>query len=342
MCSPKQMGGMGFRDFRLFNKAMLAKQGWRLIQHPTSLLGRIFKAKYFPNCSFLEAKVPNHSSFIWRSIASARDLISKGSRWRMGDERSISIWQDNWVPRPGSGRIISPRSVLPENARVNDLLSPLGWNKELVEEIFLPFQAEIIFQIPLSRRERNDKLFWHGTKTGIFSVESAYNLLVEEVQNANSGPSFSARWISFWKNLWSVKVAPKIKNFMWCACSNILPLCSKLFERKIGSIYSCPICFEDAETISHIFMECEVARECWNKHNSFTQLLSQPMAGFVDLVEEVMDKCDSPEIEIFFTTTWFIWRHRNEIWSGSSNPNSQLISSRAAKYALEYIEAVTN
>jgi hypothetical protein len=64
----KAKGGMGFRDLVVFNKAILAKQVWRLYKQPDSLVGQIFKANYYPNSIVLGASRGKKASLIWRSL----------------------------------------------------------------------------------------------------------------------------------------------------------------------------------------------------------------------------------------------------------------------------------
>lgn len=71
MCLPKEQGGLGFRDLKTFNLALLAKQGWRLQNHSNSLLYQVFKAKYFPHSNFMDAVMGSYSSYVWRSILAA-------------------------------------------------------------------------------------------------------------------------------------------------------------------------------------------------------------------------------------------------------------------------------
>jgi hypothetical protein len=62
MMRPKEEGGLGFRDLHSFNLAMLARQGWRLIQSPNSLCSKVLRAKYFEDGDILNAKpVPGMS-----------------------------------------------------------------------------------------------------------------------------------------------------------------------------------------------------------------------------------------------------------------------------------------
>ena len=83
LCKHKDKGGMGFRDIHAFNLAMLAKQAWRLIQGGQSLFVKVYKARYFPNCSFMEAELRCNPSFVWKSLLDARELIRAGTAWHV-------------------------------------------------------------------------------------------------------------------------------------------------------------------------------------------------------------------------------------------------------------------
>jgi hypothetical protein len=74
----KDEEGLGFRDLHSFNMAILAKQGWQLIQNPSSLCARILKAKYFSNCNLLNTKTKDGWSYTWRSIMQGVQVLKEG------------------------------------------------------------------------------------------------------------------------------------------------------------------------------------------------------------------------------------------------------------------------
>ncbi|KAL5560010.1 hypothetical protein UlMin_036221 [Ulmus minor] len=108
LCVHKADGGMGFRDLRSFNRALLAKQAWRIHSSPTSLVSRVLKGFYFQTSSFLQVKANSTSSFVWRSILWGWGLYMQGIRRKIGSGEDTFIYHDGWLPRDGVFKISSP------------------------------------------------------------------------------------------------------------------------------------------------------------------------------------------------------------------------------------------
>lgn len=80
LCHAKIRGGIGFRDFSSFNQTLIAKQRWRILHNPDSLMAKILKAKYSKHTNFMETKLGSNPSFVWRSILWGKQVLHKGLR----------------------------------------------------------------------------------------------------------------------------------------------------------------------------------------------------------------------------------------------------------------------
>jgi hypothetical protein len=60
----KEWGGMGYRDLEWFNMALLAKQGWRLVQNPGGLVVTVLAEKYYPHGNFMDACLSKRPSYV--------------------------------------------------------------------------------------------------------------------------------------------------------------------------------------------------------------------------------------------------------------------------------------
>ena len=95
MTKPKAQGGIGFRDLRLFNQALLAKQAWRLIEYPESVCARVLKAKYYPSGDLIDTAFIQNTSPCWQGIMHGLDLLKRGVIWRINSGTKVKFWRDN-------------------------------------------------------------------------------------------------------------------------------------------------------------------------------------------------------------------------------------------------------
>ena len=206
---PKKEGGLGFRSFRCFNLALLAKQGWRITHQKESLAARVLKARYFARGSLWEARRGYQPSLTWQSVLKGRELLKEGCLWRVRDGTKIKVFADKWLPR-------SPNHVahpLPQafhmEATVSDLINQEHqvWREQIIRYCFPHAQDEEILNIPLSQTAREDTLIWGETKDGVFTVRSATSL-ARKLEEAKKQPHLAScsgvsdgRWARIWRAL---------------------------------------------------------------------------------------------------------------------------------------------
>ena len=263
----KKDGGMGFRDLRNFNLAMLAKQGWRLLHEKESLVFRCFKAKYFPRGSFLEATDVPSSSFIWKSLLEAQHVLKKGCCWRVGDGSSIRVLHDKWIPNHPTNQILHPPLGAEEDWKVCELVDweTHGWDRGVIGRKFHREDADAICHIPLSRRSIPDLLVWLPNKNGVYSVKSSYYIargLSRERDGMEESSGVRNKGL-IWPRLWKLKLPSKIKVFVWRACQEILPTKGNLAHRRIIQDGRCEACKQETKTVLHALWGCGVTRDVW-------------------------------------------------------------------------------
>lgn len=152
---------MVFQSCKAFNEVSLAKQCWGLMSNPDSLIAQVLKVWYYPRKDVLSSSVGYSPSFIWRSIHHALWVLKNGGLWRVGIGEKINIWKDNWLPVQTGFRCWStPPSGCDISFR-NQLWFPGSkiWNANLIKAIFLPFEADLISQIPTSSLLDEDNSF---------------------------------------------------------------------------------------------------------------------------------------------------------------------------------------
>ena len=278
---------MGFKQLKQFNLAMLAKQGWRLQTRTNSLLYRVFKFKYFPNCEFVDASLGRNPSFAWRSIMAAQDIVQKGRRWQVGNGCSIMIWKDKWLPSPSTYEVVSLVNNIPEDSRIAELIDEEkgAWQTDLVCNVFLPHEADLIYGIALCTNLPEDKQVWALTNNGLFSVCSAYKLSMELRLDAQVGSESDGSHLRrFWRSIWSYNIPHKIRHFAWRACIDVLPTKENLVKRKILSDSCCDECKLAEPTLGHLFWNCQRARDIWSLSSLFQESRVQLFGPFMDML----------------------------------------------------------
>lgn len=258
---PKEEGGLGFRDLKLFNRALLAKSAWKLCTDDTSICALSLKARYFSDGKVFNIKDNPNSTWSWRSTSSELMFIKKYSCWSVGNGQKILIWNYRWISE-------LPEPPIPKHG-VNDyqnysyvhqlFTDSGGWNYSLIFHLFEALTARLILRLSI-HPQHEDRLVWTLERNGMFTVKSAYRRMFKE---QNNGQSIGPRTQNFFKRLWKLLLLPRIAQFLWKCLLDILQTRDKLYYVIQDGNYECPLCSQTLETSSHTILHCNTSRAVW-------------------------------------------------------------------------------
>jgi hypothetical protein len=102
-----------------------------------------------------------------------------------------------------------------------------------------------------TRHRAVDRLVWSLSKRGHFEVKSLA-LASQEV-------------VSFpWKNIWRVKASLRVSFFVWTAALGKILTHDYLRRHHIVVVQWCCMSKKSRESIEHLLLHCDVARDIWN------------------------------------------------------------------------------
>lgn len=110
------------------------------------------KAKYFPQCEFLDAQIGNNPSYIWRSILAGQQVLKSGVTRTIGNGRDTKIWGWPWLSDSANPSLQTPAVIGLTDAKVSSLLDGQGnWDLDLLRDLFLPNDVQRIFATLVSQ-----------------------------------------------------------------------------------------------------------------------------------------------------------------------------------------------
>ncbi|GJZ92086.1 RNA-directed DNA polymerase, eukaryota [Tanacetum coccineum] len=137
-----------------------------------------------------------------------------------------------------------------------------------------------------------------------------------------------------------VKVTPiKINEFAWIVRLDKLPVRLNLSLRGIDiSTIVCPLCHVFVESGSHIFFSCLMAHHLWRKLMRWWELEDIDLASYDDWLLWLNSSWLSKRLKdilegVCYVKWWLIWRFRNKLLFGTTNPRRELLFDDLFQYS---------
>ncbi|CAL1389644.1 unnamed protein product [Linum trigynum] len=194
--------------------------------------------------------------------------------------------------------------------------------------------VQAIRAIPIRSGEA-DELIWQHSSNGEYTVKEGYRVWLEQSM-AQKGVQGSSEG-GFWKKLWSMKVPPKVRHFLWKFANDILPTGDRVSRKSDRWSEKCPFC-DDRETQLHAFVECAWGSRIWRQSQCADLYMLHDGGTTVEWLKKAREKAGEDWFEEWSVLLWFLWKERNaQLFNGLKTAEEEIVQ-RAKIFLDDYRE----
>lgn len=178
------------REAKYQSHALLSQMVWRfLIGDPKSSPWKyLLYSKYIKEDSvnpFIILKYNCRSFHIWRNLLIGWLIVTKFSKWVLGDGKTVKFWSDPWassLTTPLFFFLHGPFRPSYLSLKVSDILNHGNWNIDTIAYPLTHNLARIIQDTSTPTTNSFsllDTIFWTISSNGNFATASCYNALLQ-------------------------------------------------------------------------------------------------------------------------------------------------------------------
>ncbi|XP_050222822.1 uncharacterized protein LOC126672915 [Mercurialis annua] len=308
-CRAVKDGGLGMKNLKAMNKAMLSKIAWDMISSDTFPLN-ILKSRFL-TVSGVPKKLPIGSSF-WSSIREVYASDKVACRWIIGENSRLNFWTDEWIVPTVAERMNLSYSV---KSKKTDLVTDFFINESWILPSYISSDIGNAIRSISPCRDTSDTCLWEHSLDGKFKVSLAYILTL--------GVTEQVPWSKF---LWKEILPPSRSMICWRAFLGYLPTENNLQKKGFNLVSRCSLCNNNREDVDHLFVNCSFSHALWMVISSIFDRQINTNGSLHSLIMDASNEKFSPQVFSVWnvavvTTIWSIWKHRNMIIFDGQLPN---------------------
>ncbi|KAJ1692316.1 hypothetical protein LUZ63_009014 [Rhynchospora breviuscula] len=316
MCMPKSIGGVGLVNLKLHNISLVLRWLWRLYAQPESQWSTLACTLYGKRRQHTQPLFwCQAGSFFWKDLMSLRNYFQLSVLFDINAGSNTPFWFAKWGESILAFFSSHPH---PSMTRQNKHMMV----KDAIDNpyVFLsaPFSNDMctildaVRDVTLSTGP--DTIRWRWSSNGEYSTASMYRSLV-----AAGKTTFR------FKNLWSLKVPPSLKHFLYFLSLRRILTQDQLLKRKILVTPHCSMCHQSImEDAQHLFCDCTFAIDIWSRLQFSTSVTESIERVFCFLHDATVAGTRVRKTTMA-AALWGMWKERNNRIFRNERRNSQAL-----------------